>query len=346
MVPAAMAAALLLGGCCLVDEDVSDCDTEYKIDYELRLVTNMTTELETVLDLESDIYVQDALRESLKDIFTDFAHDVDLSFYDTEGEMGRLHHDTHVMDANQATYSLHLPMREYMHLAVANIVDNNVVDLKGDEFCLASRLDQTTATHAADTITNHTTGLFSARLPMKVLGNTDQTFNVHLYMANCAAALVIDPRGESYRDLKVFTTGFASKFNLADSTFVFDETPPIVRTDHLSKAYNGKLCFYSVNFPSPEKETAEAKQTRLVIETTEPFIAEPDEEPLWEIRAYVTRDDGTITETRLGLLEPLRAGQLKIVRAYIAPDGSVRTHDQEITTSIQLNWEPGLIINY
>ena len=335
---------LLLTACDAIDEDRSDCD-KFELNYELRLVTNLTTELNTELTAQADVELAEALRDALSHIFTDFAHDVDLSFYDTEGEMGRLHHDTHVMDANQATYSLHLPMREYMHLAVANIVDNNVVDLKGDEFCLASRLDQTTATHAADTITNHTTGLFSARLPMKVLGNTDQTFNVHLYMANCAAALVIDPRGESYRDLKVFTTGFASKFNLADSTFVFDETPPIVRTDHLSKAYNGKLCYYSVNFPSPEKETAEAKQTRLVIETTEPFIAEPDEEPLWEIRAYVTRDDGTITETRLGLLEPLRAGQLKIVRAYIAPDGSVRTHDQEITTSIQLNWEPGLIIH-
>ncbi len=338
---------LLLTACDAIDEDRSDCD-KFELNYELRLVTNLTTELNTELTAQADVELASALRNALSYIFTDFAHDVDLSFYDTEGTMMRLQHDEHVMDDNQATYSLNLPARKYMHLAVANIVNNQVVDLTDDDFCMTSRLSQIlSATRAvtADTIDSHTTGLFSARLPMDVQTDVDQTFNVHLYMANCAAALVIDPRGQSYKGLKVYTTGFASSFNLADSTFVFDETPPIVRTNHLSNAFDGKLCFYSVNFPSREPKTTEAKGTRTVIETTEPFVSEPDENTLWEIRAYVTLDDGSITETRLGLREPLRAGQLKIVKGYISDDGSIQTDDHEVSTSVQLNWSPGLIIH-
>ncbi|MBQ3821115.1 MAG: hypothetical protein II809_06595, partial [Bacteroidales bacterium] len=79
----ALALLSIAGGCCLVDEDLSDCDKELGIDYELRLVTNMKIEMDTVLDAEADRYVYDALKEYLKDIFSDFAHDVDLSFYDT-----------------------------------------------------------------------------------------------------------------------------------------------------------------------------------------------------------------------------------------------------------------------
>ena len=88
-----------LAGCSMIDEDQSDCGKEAKIDYELRLITNMSIEIETQLDEINDKDVIEALREYLKNIFTDFAHDVDLSFYDTQGDSARLYHDQHVMDA-------------------------------------------------------------------------------------------------------------------------------------------------------------------------------------------------------------------------------------------------------
>ena len=115
-----MMGALALSSCSTIDDDLSNCANDFELDYELRLVTNMTTELQTQLNTETDVSVATALRTYLSDIFTDFAHDVDLSFYDTEGDSLRLQHDEHVMDANQASYTLNLPMRQYMHLAAAN----------------------------------------------------------------------------------------------------------------------------------------------------------------------------------------------------------------------------------
>ena len=117
---------LTLLACSSIDEDLSDCGSDYELNYELRLVTNMTTELQTQLTTQTDVNIAQALRTHLQNIFTDFAHDVDLSFYDTQGDSLRLHHDEHIMDANQASYTLYLPMRQYMHLAAANVVNNNV----------------------------------------------------------------------------------------------------------------------------------------------------------------------------------------------------------------------------
>jgi len=108
-------ALLFIVSCSVIDEDLSDCVEQAKMDYELRLVTNMTTELKTQLTTETDLQIADALKQELGNIFTDYAHDVDLSFYDTQGDSTRLQHDEHFMDANQASYALNLPMRRYMH---------------------------------------------------------------------------------------------------------------------------------------------------------------------------------------------------------------------------------------
>ena len=215
--------------CSVIDEDQSDCGEQAQVNYELRLVTNMTTELQTQLTTQTDIQLASSLKQHLDDIFTDYAHDVDLSFYDTVGDSTRLQHDEHFMDANQASYELNLPMRQYMHLATANILDNDLVTLENDENCHKSQLHQL----ESDTISSHTTGLFTARQPMEVLEGVNQNFNVHLYMANCAATLVIDPQGHSTEGLQVFTTGFATRFNICDSTYVFPSKLPIVRTNRV-----------------------------------------------------------------------------------------------------------------
>ena len=93
-----------LTGCSLVDENLSDCETDYHIDYELRLVTNMTTELQTQLSTQVELTpVATALQNHLRGVFTDYAHDVDLSFYDVKEDSLRLHHETHIMNANQSS---------------------------------------------------------------------------------------------------------------------------------------------------------------------------------------------------------------------------------------------------
>ena len=335
-----------IASCSMIDEDRSDCETS-EIDYELTLITNISTEIQTQLETkttlttEADLELAQALKDYLKNIFTDFAHDVDLSFYDTKDDSLRLYHDEHIMDANQASYTLNLPMREYMHLAVANILRNNLVGLDDDERCHPSKLHQI----VADTIDSHETGLFTARLPMNVLEGVNQKFDVKLYMANCAACLVIDTQGYDASQLKVYSTGFATDFNICDSAFRYSDHPPVVRTTKLETSGN-KMGFCSVSFPSQD-----LSRTRTLIETEDPFIAQPGEESLWEFRVYMpqpdksrTRANEHVTETILYVKDPLKPGQLKIIIGRINPDGSVSVKVPEVSTSVTLDWEPGLVI--
>jgi hypothetical protein len=101
-----------------------------------------------------------------------------------------------------------------------------------------------------------------------------------------------------------------------------------------------------VNFPSrePKEQGAPFYQwgmKRSIIETEEPFIAQEGDETLWEFRTYITNADGTVTETILSLRQPLRAGQLKIIKAYVTGDGSVQTDDHTVGVSVTLDWKEG-----
>ena len=317
-----------------MDEDLSDCADEYSVDYEMRLITNVQTEINTILGLDADIHVATELRTYLKDIFTDFAHDVDLSFYDYNEPRPILHHFSDIIDANQTSYTLHLPVHEYMHLAVANIADNHLVGLDSEQNCGTSRLLQLTQPDS-EVISSHNTGLFSARLPMQIIEGIDQNFLVRLYMVNCATALIVDKTGApAIEKMSAFTTGFASSFNIADSTYVF-ESNPLVRADKLDIADGIEDCFVTVQFPSRDTRP----DTRVVVETTDPFIAENADEGLWEWDVYVTMPDGSVTRTRLGLVQPLRAGQLKIVRVHIGDTGEIIPYDSRVGASVQLNWQ-------
>ena len=330
---------VLSASCSAIDEDLSNCDNDYQVDYEIRLVTNMSIELRTQLNTLEDAGIAQMLRDHLKTIFTDRAHDVDLSFYDTQGNQPRLQHDQHIMDANQQSYTINLPKRQYKHLAVANVLNNSVVSLLQDDFCRTSQLGQTTR----DTIDSHTTGLFTARLPMNVLEGVDQQFKVNLYMANCAAALVIDPRKQDVSNIRVYSTGFASQFNINDSTYTFAAPSPIVRTAELLDVNSGMRCYCSVNFPSREPYY-NGVGSRSVIETEDPFIAQPGQETLWQFEVYVWKD-GKITKTVLSINKPLRAGQLMIIKGWITGEGAVQTSDQTVGVSVTLDWNEGGIYN-
>ena len=322
MIGLLLSASWLMAGCSVIDDDLTDCHDEeqYQMYYQLRLVTNMTTELQTQLTTMTEVSVAGVLQTYLKDIFSDFAHDVDLSFYDTEGKQERLQHDQHIMDANQSSYTLTLPMRKYMHLAVANIADNNVVGLFNDEHCQSSQLLQSDA--VGGILSSHTTGLFTARQPMEVLEGIDQTFNVRLYMVNSAVTLVLDPKGHSFNDIKVYATGFATAFNINDSTYVYTDNSPMVVAQQLETG-NELLCFCSVNFPS--RDATRAAETPS----------------LWQFKVYLTKTDGTVTETVLDISEPLKAGDLRIIKGELDDDGSVRPYDSRVGVSVTLDWSEG-----
>lgn len=312
----ALTSMMALAGCSTIDEDLSDCGYDFKMDYELQLVTNINTELQTQLTTETELRVADALRNHLAGIFTDYARDVDLSFYDVDKDGGLLHHVEEDMNGSERSYTIYLPMREYRHLAIANLEHNSQVSKEEGDQRDALTLQQA----EGETVDSHETGLFTARADMDVLEGVDQTFQVNLYMVNSAVALVLDPRDVEVQDIRVFSTGFATGFNVNDSTYTFVENPPLVQTQEIDTGTDQK-CFCSVNFPSRDK-------------------AEGDE-PLWQFLVYVTLADGTTTETVLNIYEPLKAGELKIVKAYLDDEGAAQPTDATVGVSITLDWNSG-----
>lgn len=330
-----------LTGCRWVAEDMSDCETTYNIDYELRLVTNMTTELETQLSLGTDIEVASALKTYLKDVFTDYAHDVDLSFYDVTGDSLRLHHESHIMDANQSSYSLYIPVREYMHVALANNSEVPQLQLVNDEKCHTAMLQQ----EVKDTIDSYKRAIFTARLPMDIKEGEDQQFDVKLYTTSCAHALVLDTLGSHIRGMKVFASGFATGFSLADSTFRYSYTP-VVRADKVpvGNTPGEPLCYAAVTFPSRDVPEAETKE----IINTDGFVTDVASESIWRYVIYTILPDGSVTETILGVKIPVLPGQLKIIKCTVTDDGAVNPRAPWVGMSVTLKWNdrPGWEIDF
>lgn len=331
-----MAAALI--GCSLVDEDMSDCESDVNIDYELRLVTNMSTELQTELSAAADVQAVTALRTYFKDVFTDFAHDVDLSFYDIEPDpqvqdAPLLHHESHIMDANQSSYTLYIPVRKYQHLAVANIENNPVISHTGGDLYHSAIL----RTMDKDTIPNLSTGLFTARLPINIIEGEDQEFHVKLYMANCATALLIDTTGMHVSGLRAYARGFADSFRICDSSYVYDRKQ-VIEASNVPVEGTKTICFTTISLPSQSPET------RTVIEIEDPDDSQPSGDPFWAYSVYVTQTDGSITESLLTINKPLKAGQLKVLKAKLLDNGAVQPDDPTVGVSIRLDWNPGIDI--
>ena len=329
----ALLTALLaaLHSCSIIDEDMSDCGVDNDIDYSLKLVTNITTELSTELSTLQEQPVAEALANDLSGIFSDYAHDIDLSFYNaTSADLPRDEHQTDIMNANQAQYTLYLPIKNYLHLALANIADaGSIVEYTGDDFAPTARLQQ----ERRDTIDSHRTGLFTARKQMNIEGNKNHTFNVTLYMANAAFALVVDTTGYHAKDMRVFATGFADSYALMDSTYTYNHTPIIRTTEVKNPAATRRITFRGVCFPSKDSELLPASMpsTRLSTEKVH----------LWQVRAYVTRHDGTVTESILYIDRPLQAAQLRIIKARLKADGSLQPESQEVGVSVTLDWKQG-----
>lgn len=326
-------AALSLEGCSLIDEDLTDCGTDFQLDYQLRLVTNITTELETELGLESDVEMNGILKEYFKDIFTDYARDVDLSFYDNEPPMARLDHIQDEMNGSESNYTLYLPVRKYRHTAVANILNNDSVTLEGDEECATGHLVQK---ESSGEVPPHATGLFTARKDIDVLSGQDQRFDVRLYMANAATALVVDwKEASTVKDISVTVSGFASGFNISDSTYVFSAKDAVMGTRKLETDSKDKCCYISVHFPSHP-----VPATKITIDDGDAATGVSDT-PLWRWTVHALMQDGTITESVIEMYNPLPAGHLKILNAKVQDTGVITTADPTVGVSVTLDWHAG-----
>ena len=337
-----LAASLLQVSC--IDEDLDDCppaEKDFRVEYEVRLVTNMELELNTVLTTNTEIELAKRLRNELRNVFRNFAHDVDLSFYDLEDDRMRSHHETHIMDAEQASYALMLPVSNYLHLAVANIGEEPLVRLQDDHEAGLISLQQM----RTDTIDSQQTGLFTARLPMIMTG-LDQTFDVHLYMANCATSLVVDPGNVKVKGMEVYMTDLADNFGIRDSVYHFEERPAIVRAKQMEETGSDLLCWYAVHFPTrdysdlPDEVIPEGAipdgnkaQGRATLPAPEGGIS--------RVYVNITTDNGVRTHYLFYTMAPMKASTLNILKFRLSDIGGLETMDPDIVVDTDYTWREG-----
>ena len=318
-----------LTSCSTIDDDLSDCG--FEVNYELKLTTNIQTkvqtQIQTDLELLTNVDLTTSLTTYLGNVFHDYADDVELSFYDVSGDSVRLEHDLHEMNGKEQSYTLNIPRRHYQHLATANVQQELGVEAVNTESCHKARLIQL----PLDTVPSHTTGVFTARYDMDIKDSIDQTFDVHLYMANSATVLVVDTLDSHIRDMKLYATGFANGFQMADSTYVFDDVSPIVRANPVDVDDKQYACFCTVNFPSRDQ---------LIIPVGAPQRAAADNlaPGLWEYHLYITTAKGTVTRNVIRSYKPLNAEQVQVVHVKLEPDGSAETVDVTLGVSVTLNW--------
>lgn len=315
--------AIAQASCDSIDDDLSDCGKDVRVEYTMELLTNMQTELVTELTTPPELLVAEQLRQALSSYFSDRAHDLDLSFFSTQG---LAHHESHIIDANEASYTIYLPARNYRHLGVANTTAGQNLTTSGSNELSAYTISQP----VADSIDSHSSGLFTARTNIDIENQSvkDQTFHVWLYMQNSAAALVLDPGTNQFRSIRACIAGTASSFAVNDSTYSFDSSRP-VRMATLDTGGSGLHCLYGKCFPSPDQPATRAGMTA------------DENNACWQIHVYVTLTDGTVTESSLYIPTRLPAGQLRIVKGFLQSDGSVVPSRQEVGVSVLLNWKQG-----
>lgn len=334
----AFGATLTLTSCCAIDEDLSVCLDEYDAQYELRLITNEEPEIKRVLGDRDDM--SQALRQHLANVFTDSGHDLHLTFTPTaivgaDGITVYTPDDTiatktqlHDMQGN-SIYTCHISLTpaNYFHIATAN-----------HGAAPSAPVPEAPLYTGRKTLDGRQYGRYSYYMP--------------LYVTRSAAAIAIDPRMVPITDVKVFTTGCASRFEVADSIFIY-ENSPMVAAERVSLPDTTAWQLYcATSYPSPEpavipttntgRDPYEFDITRFRRDIDEPYFIYMDcGENLWSYEGYVTLADGTITHTTIAIRHPLRAGQLKIIRAYIDDQGVIRLYDQELGESVDLKWEQG-----
>ena len=316
--------AYATAGCNLIDDDLSVCGADYLINYQMNLVTEVQTTIDEKLSSDIEKPIADALRAWSEPYFYGHAHDLDMSFYSLAGTDELLEHKSDIIDANQKSYTLYIPRKDYRHLAVVNIADNEEVSLMGGQYASTMRIAQ----RAADTLPSHNTAIYTARLMMYMPKNdSNLTFNVHLYMASCAVAIVQVNPSSPLRMHKVLLGGTASDFNINDSLYAFNHQSLITAQKVVDE------CYAMLALPSRDA-VSEANGAKA-------FVRAADN-TLWQLRVYVPMPDGKVTETILSFPYAIKAGTMEIVKVEVQEDGSVVVvGNAEVGASVTLDWKEG-----
>ena len=304
-----------------INEDLSDCGWDYEVVYSLQLHTNLHDHIEQEMTSARERELGKRLRAKLSDVFVEHAHDISLAFYESDSTCACF--EEHEPNAASASFSIYLPVKEYMHLAVANHRKTGTcAELVDVDYAHTAALRHP----AYETRNSQQVGLFSARLPMEIEYRKN-THHANLYMINCASAVIINPNDVQYTSVQAQIVGTADCFIVRDSLYTFPQTECPVQAEQLADTGSELLCLYAVSLPSRDQ----AVRSRV----------DEEHEAAWQYRIYVTLADGSITESTLHIKEPLQAGGLHILRVSINPQGAIIPDDPSVGVSIELDWKQG-----
>lgn len=321
---------LCFAACNLIDDDLSVCGEDMLINYQMQLRTELRTQLQTELSAQTDTFVRAALEEWLAPVFTDHAKDIDLHFYSATEDVHRRRIQD-VINANQTTYTINLPQENYIHLALANIADNRQMYLTGIGHSTSMELGMPAKTE----FQSMNTGVFSARLPMKVEDKSAQ-FNVYLYMVNAAVALVIDTTAcDSLLSLSGTLNDAACGFWVRDSLFDYSRTC-MFQMENVPIAVPA-----SASLPlSYRARRAGAVPAEACLATV--GMPTRDGQP-WTLTVKATLTSNRTTTSTLTINDALQAGTLRVFRLKMAGNGSLEDNDgnSEVGVTVTLDWKDG-----
>ena len=301
--------SLSLASC--IDEDLSRCGVNYSVHYVVHQQTDLQAEVAAVLSSPQEQEAAEAVETALGGVFTNLAHDLDLSFYANHAQA---YHERNIIDASSASFTFYLQQADYRHLTLANVTDEPVVTLEGTD----SDLSLSVSSMAGDTLSSHSRPLFSSRTDMPLEGR-ETSFRSDLYMLNSAVGVVLaEPAGKQIA-VSGCVSGMASSFAVNDSVYAYS---PQAVTRMEQTQPQGYRMLYATTLPSPDNAPGN-----------------PDD-GIWQVKIYVTID-GKVTENVLHVGEPLPAGKVKIIKGVIKDDGSVSTESPEVGVSVTLDWKPG-----
>lgn len=317
---------LLFAACSLIDDDLSVCDKELVIDYDLQLHTALSVQLQAELAAQTEAPVRRALEQWLAPVFTDKAQDIDLRFY-SEGKDDMRYRISEVINDNRTSYSIRLPQENYMHLAVANIDDNREVHMQDGDHSTTMQLRLSDKQE----VSSLNTGVFTARLPMEVNDSTLH-FDVHLYMITAAVAVVIDTTDcDSLVSLSGTMEGSASGFSVRDSTFLFTSAPTMLLE----------------NVPIESKVATAIR--RVADEDLQPYAClatvgmATRDDAAWSVNVTATLLDNRYVTSTITVNQPLQAGTLRVLKMKMGNSGELNPEEgqQEIGVTVEVDWKTG-----
>ena len=320
-----LTAAAALSAC--IDEDLSRCGKDYALTYRFLLQTSLDETLAQELTTPAEQQLAAPLRTALSGLFSEQAQDLTLHFYHpSTGE--RLYYEEHLVGSRETGFTLYLPEQDYSHVALANVGAEPAARTVG-----ADRLETLAWEMEAesDTVPSLTQSLFCGWQYISV-GSGQTSFFMPLYMQDCAAVWVIDPRTAPVASYEAYIGGTASGFLCADSVFTYS---PAQRVRTLQAAGGGLTAVYAGCLPSPDSPAAASAASAGRSGYSEADGA------YWTTWLYVRLASGEVTRNELYVRSPLRAGELKVLKVSLNDRGEAVADEREVGVSVTLDWKPG-----